>query len=473
MTDTTLTGRTATELAALVKAGHVSAHEVTQQHLAHLAEGGDRFGAFERLRAADALHAADRVDRADAARRIAMPLAGVPIAVKDNVRVAGIPMRQGSRATDASPSRESHPLVARLEAAGAVILGTTRVPELCLWGTSDNAFGVARSPWAPDRTAGGSSGGSAAAVASALVPVAHGNDGLGSIRIPAACCGLVGIKPGHGVVPSALGANSWYDIAENGVLATTVADAALVLSVLADDAALATVEEPREPLRIALAITPPAIGLRVHPEVADRTRAVGDALRALGHFVEPVRPPMPSPLAALAILGTWTAGAAGEVEALFGDDPAALGLLEPRTRAHATAGRIARRLGLAAERHRTSWRAAMDRFLSRYDVLLTPTLAAPPLAADDWRHRGWLANVVANLTVAPYCGPVNFARLPAIAVPAGVHSDGTPASAHMVASAGREPLLLGLAASIERTRPWTRFSPRISHRHAVTPNTRA
>src|SRR5690606_17038967 len=138
---------------------------------------------------------------------------------------------------------------ARLRAAGAIVVGMTRMPELGVWGTSDGATGIARSPWAPERSAGGSSGGSAAAVAAGMVPVAHGNDGLGSIRIPAAACGLFGLKPGPGVVPCGLGPTDWCGLVENGVLATTVEDAALVLSVMAARPDLAAVAEPARPLR--------------------------------------------------------------------------------------------------------------------------------------------------------------------------------------------------------------------------------
>src|SRR6185503_3249450 len=126
-----------------------------------------------------------------------------------------------------------HEVVRRLRGAGAIVVGTTRMPELGIWGITDDEEVVTRNPWRTDRTAGGSSGGSAAAVAAGLVPIAHGNDGLGSVRIPAACCGLVGLKPGRGVVPAGIGATDWFGLVENGILATSVADAALGFAVLA------------------------------------------------------------------------------------------------------------------------------------------------------------------------------------------------------------------------------------------------
>ena len=467
-----LVGRTATELTRLIQSGTVAAGEVLRQHLAHVEATDSAYGAFECLRSDDAARDAARLDALGPGERAALPLAGVPVAVKDNVAVSGLPTRHGSAAVTRPPATHDHPAVTRLRAAGAVIVGKTRVPELALWGTSDNAFGTARSPWDPERTAGGSSGGSGAAVAAAMVPVAHGNDGFGSIRIPAACCGLVGIKPGPGVVPAHIGVEGWYGIAENGALATTVADAALLLSVLAGDPSFAEVTPPARPLRIALAVTPPVPGLTVDGELAAHTREVAEALAREGHHVEEVRPPMPDPLLSLAIIGTWTSGARIEIRGLVEGDPDAWNRLERRTRMHGRVGTVARRLGLADERHRLRWRRLMDAFLERHDVLLTPTLAQPPLYADAWRSRSWIANIVANTRYAPYCGPVNFARLPAIALPAGVHSLGIPSSVHLVGRHGSERVLLGIAAVVERIRPWTRFSPRISHSLPVTHDTR-
>lgn len=458
MPDTTLIGRTAVELARSVRDGDCTAREVAEAHLAHAAMRNPDVGALQLIRHDAALADAARVDRLPVADRL-LPLAGVPVVVKDNVPVAGEPMRVGSLATPASPSTADHPVVTRLRAAGAVVIGLSRVPELCLWGTSDSEFGTARSPWRLDRTAGGSSGGSAAAVAAAMAPIAHGNDGLGSIRIPAACCGVVGIKPGPGVVPAGLGANSWYGIAENGALATTVADAALLLSVLAEAPALASVAPPGARLRIGLAVAPPAIGLRADGVLVAHTRAVAALLEGAGHTVDEMDPPMPSPLQLLAILGTWGAGARTEVDAILDGDPSAWERLQRRTRMHARMGDAARRLGLEHERYRQQWRARMDAALTRHDFLMTPTLARPPVAADGWRHRSWVANLIANLTYTPYCGPVNFARLPAIAVPAGVHPDGTPTSVHLVGRAGSERSLLAIAAQLEQLQPWTRHAP--------------
>jgi amidase len=238
-------GRSAEEIASAVRRGEVEPRLVVQQHLDRIERLNPQLNAFRRIRREEALAEADELaGRADLAE---LPLAGVPIAIKDNVPVAGEQTRLGSAASSESVNAADHPIVARLRAAGAIVVGLTNVPELCLVGMTDSVYGITRNPWDRNRTPGGSSGGSGAAVAAAMVPVAHGNDGLGSVRIPSACCGLVGIKPGTGVVPAANvegGEPPWLGLLENGVLGTTARDAALVLSVMAGAPELADAVPP-------------------------------------------------------------------------------------------------------------------------------------------------------------------------------------------------------------------------------------
>src|SRR5436305_8991369 len=263
---------TATALADAVRRGAVTPRELATEALRRIDRYDEGLGAFQLVRRERCLAEADQVDVA-----VDLPLAGVPIAVKDNVDVAGEPTRDGSLSTPETARDADHEVVRRLRVAGAVVVGKTRVPELCVFGATDSPFGVTRNPWDRDRTPGGSSGGSAAAVAAAMVPVAHGNDGMGSVRIPAACCGLVGIKPGAGVVPVDLGANGWYGMAENGALATTVADAAVLLSVLADRPELRAVASVRA-LRVAVTTNSPLVGLPVDKEYVAAARRAGDLL---------------------------------------------------------------------------------------------------------------------------------------------------------------------------------------------------
>ncbi|MFC7572853.1 amidase family protein [Klenkia terrae] len=191
-----LVGLPATELAARVRSGELSAVEVVRAHLAHIDAVEARIGAYRVLRHDAALAEAAEVDaRPDRAR---LPLAGVPVAVKDNVAVAGETATDGTAAAPAVVAPADHPVVARLRAAGAVVVGITRVPELCVFAATDGPGTVTRNPWDTALSPAGSSGGSAAAVASGGVPLAHGNDGMGSLRLPAAACGLVTLKPGTG-----------------------------------------------------------------------------------------------------------------------------------------------------------------------------------------------------------------------------------------------------------------------------------
>lgn len=448
---------TATAVAESVRAGAVTAADATRYALERIATRDSEVGAFQVVRRDAAVREADAVDARVAAGEH-LPLAGVPIAIKDNVPVTGEPMRDGSAATSAEPQQRDHEVVARLRAAGAVVVGITRVPELCVFGATDSVYGVTRNPWSHGRTPGGSSGGSAAAVAAGIVPVAHGNDGMGSIRIPAACTGLVGIKPGQGVVPCDLGATDWYGLSENGPLATTVADAALVLSVMAGDPALAHVADASDApaLRIAVSTRPPLQGIAVDREHVKALFASAAALLHEGHDVERFEPSYPN-AAAMAGLVRWFAGTAADAEGLDAD------LLEPRVRRHAAIGRAAVDRGLLTDGPRDQWREQALGLLSTYDVLMSPVLAQPPLPAKRWGQESWLANMVANSRYAPFSAAWNVAGFPAMSVPAGVHpTAGTPMSVQLVARPGREATLLSLAASLEKLRPWQRVAPAYS-----------
>jgi amidase len=440
---------TAARTAADVRSGAASARAVAEQALERIEQRDAELGAFQEVRAFAALREADAVDRRE--DRAELPLAGVPVAIKDNVPVAGEPMRCGSQGNDPEPRTDDHEVVRRLRAAGAVVVGITRVPELCVFGDTDSAFGVTRNPWDRSRTPGGSSGGAAAAVAAGMVPVAHGNDGMGSIRIPAACCGLVGIKPGFGVVPAELG-GGWFDMAENGPLATTVEDCALVLSVFAGRPELATVGEPGT-LRLAVSTKAPLAGTPVDRHWAAAARETGVLLREAGHVVRDADPPYGQRLVGAGMV-RWTAGAELDARALADRTK-----LEARTRRHAALGRLALRAGLPREAGRERWRRTAERFFAGHDVLVTPTLAQPPLKAIAWSQRGWLANVWADSHYAPFAAPWNVAGWPAMAVPAGLHPDGLPLSVQLVARPGGEALLLAVAAQLERLRPWQRTAP--------------
>lgn len=436
-------GVSAATIARAVRRGDASASEVVDQHLRHIAGNDGTIGAFRVVRTVNALAEAEIVD--DLPDLSGLALAGVPIAIKENVAVAGERTCLGSAATLRDSAEKDHEVVRRLRGAGAVVVGLTRMPELGLFGTTDDEDVVTRNPWRLDRTAGGSSGGSAAAVASGMVPIALGNDGLGSIRIPAACCGLVGLKPGRGVVPAGLSEHDWFGLIANGVLASTVEDSAIGFAVLAGRTPGPLAEPGR--LRLAVSLRSPVAG--VVPDT-DAKQAVARAVRALvgaGHSAQRAELYYPQTLG-LGTIATWFAAAARDAE------PFDLEELQRRTRRHVLLGRRAERFVREADRQR--WR---DRVLGWFDsgghdLLVTPMLAGAPPRAEMWSRRGWRGNLLGSLRYAPYAAPWNVAGLPAIAVPAGTRRDGLPAAVQIVGPPGSEELLLAVAGQLEQAAPW-------------------
>ncbi|MEH0581504.1 MULTISPECIES: amidase [Streptomyces] len=446
---TSWAGRTAVEIAAAVREKQVTPREVVAEHLARIERLDGRIGAFRAVRAQAALAEADEVAaRGDLA---ALPLAGVPVAVKDNLAVRGESTRVGSAATPDTPAGADHVTVARLRAAGAVVVGLTNVPELCVFGTTEGVHGTARNPWDTSRTAGGSSGGSAAAVAAGMVPIALGNDGMGSLRIPAANCGLVTIKPGRGVVPAGIGDGDWFGMSENGPLATTVGDARLMLSVLAGtDADAVRAEEPGA-LKIAVSVRSPLAGVAVSGPYSGAAREAAGVLVRAGHHVERAEPPYPLSLS-MTSLAHWTAGTAVDAAPL---DPR---LLTRRTRVHAALGRRFMN-GVRDGSAREELRRRLEPFFAEYDVLLTPALARRSPKAAAWHERGWLRNVLVNTNYSPLTPPWNLTGWPAMAVPLGTLPSGAPAAVQLVGRPGSEGELLRVAEQLENLRPWRRTAP--------------
>ncbi|MFI1044555.1 amidase [Streptomyces griseoruber] len=446
---TTWVGRTAVEIAAAVREKRVTPREVVAEHLARIARLDGRIGAFRVVRAEAALTEADEVAaRSDLAE---LPLAGVPVAVKDNLAVRGESTRVGSAATPDTPAGADHVTVARLREAGAVVVGLTNVPELCVFGTTEGVHGTARNPWDTSRTAGGSSGGSAAAVAAGMVPIALGNDGMGSLRIPAANCGLVTIKPGHGVVPAGIGDGDWFGMSENGPLATTVEDARLMLSVLADDTGAVRQDDEPGGLRIAVSVRSPLAGVTVSAPYAAAARDAAGVLMKAGHQVRRADPSFPLSLGVTS-LAHWTAGTAVDAA------PLDARLLTRRTRVHAALGRRFLN-GVRGGSAREELRRRLEPFFEEYDVLLTPALARRSPRSQPWHERGWLRNVLANTNYSPLTPPWNLTGWPAMAVPFGTLPSGAPAAVQLVGRPGSEAELLRVAEQLEGLRPWTRTAP--------------
>jgi amidase len=472
-------GQTAVGIAAAVRTGEVTPLEVADAHLERVAALDDRLGAFHLVRAdqvrAEAVALGDRPDLAE------LPLAGVPVAIKDNVHLDGAPTRHGSKATPAEPAAADAEPVRRLRAAGALLIGKTSVPELCLWPfTESEAFGATRNPWSLLHSPGGSSGGSGAAVAAAMVPLALGADGGGSIRIPASKCGLVGIKPGRGVVPWPPGVSSWLGMSELGPLATTVADLGLCLDVLAGEVRPEGSGEPRRgapdgrgragptdgsgttgfravappdrPLRVGVSAKPAAVGVRVHGEVLAALEATAEALRQAGHRVAAADPPWRNG-DATSFLHRVFLGCAEDAEGL------PLETLEPRTRAEVRVGRVLRRATPAPDGPPARALARYRAWFDDHDVLLSPTLAAPPLRIGAYHGRGLSRTVLGLTGFMPFTPPLNLVGFPAASVPAGFSADGLPIGVQLAAAPGGEALLLSLARQLEILRPWPRHAP--------------
>ncbi|MEU9391144.1 amidase [Streptomyces sp. NPDC048324] len=446
---TSWVGRTAAEIAAAVREKRATPRDVVAEHLARIERLDGRVGAFRVVRAEAALAEADEVaSRPDLAE---LPLAGVPVAVKDNLAVRGESNRVGSAATPEAPAAEDHVTVARLRAAGAVVVGLTNVPELCVFGTTEGVHGTARNPWDLTRTAGGSSGGSGAAVAAGFVPLALGNDGMGSLRIPAANCGLVTIKPGHGVVPAGISDGDWFGMSENGPLATTVEDTRLMLAVLADTDPEAV--RPSEPAmrRIAVSLRSPLAGVTVTRPWTTAARDAAGVLIKAGHQVRRADPPYPLSLSTTS-LTHWTAGTAVDAQDLDRS------LLTRRTRVHAAVGRrFVGRVRTGDSRERL--RRRMEPFFAEYDVLLTPALARRSPKSVAWHERGWLANVLANTNYSPLTPPWNLTGWPAMSVPFGTLPSGAPTAVQLVGQPGSEAVLLEVARQLEELHPWQRTAP--------------
>ncbi|HYI98428.1 MAG TPA: amidase [Thermoleophilaceae bacterium] len=449
--------------AAMVRAGAVSSRELVELYLDRIERLDPQLNSYRVVMAERALTDADQAD----SRRAAgdeRPLLGVPVAIKDNVDVAGEVTTNGT-AAHGPPATQDAELVRRLRAAGCVILGKTTLPELAIMGTTEGpAFGVTRNPWNPDRTPGGSSGGSAAAVAAGLAAAGQASDGAGSIRIPAACCGLFGLKPQRGRVPLAPDdEDHWNGLSVAGAVTHSVLDNALFLDAVAGPGpapggpalerpfADAAKEAPGK-LRIAVSLRPPLLA-RVSPEVRRSIDETAELLRSLGHDVEYVEPPLTEWLSE--VLPRYLKGIESEAAAMARPDR-----LQRRTRGFARLGSLIPRAALdRARRVEASRRERYNQVLEGRDVLITPVMATQQPAAAEWEGRGALRTLIEMTMVYPYCVIWNALGQPAAAVPAGFDGDGMPLSVQLIARPEQDHLLLSLAAQIEAERPWTGARP--------------
>lgn len=436
-------------MASLVRGRHVGPVELIRAHLDRIAERDPAIRAFQVVRRDRALsEAAALADRADLAD---LPLAGVPVAIKDNVAVGGEPTRMGSAATSPAPAQADDELVARLRAAGCIVIGKTNMPELAIWPfTEPTAFEFTRNPWDHSRTPGGSTGGGAAAVAAGMAAIALGSDGGGSIRIPAACCGIFGIKPGPGLVPIAGDQHvHWHGLTAFGPLARTVADAALALDVLAGTTGFRDPQPPDRPLRIAFSASHPLVGAKTAPAVKAALDKAAAVLREAGHELVPRSPAYPATLG-LRFNGRWLAGIAQDAADLD------FSALEPRTQQMAKLGNRLAKRARPASADPFAHRAA--RWFANFDILMTPTLTRGPHRIGNWAGKNWVTTMlgVANWINTPQW---NVAGLPAASLPFGHDDDGLPIGIQLIGQAGADRVVLDLAAQIEQLQPWPQLAP--------------
>ncbi|TCO62566.1 amidase [Actinocrispum wychmicini] len=441
--------------AELIAAGQASSVEVVTEALDRIEKAQPTLNAFRRLRREAALAEAAAADaRIEAGERA--PLLGVPVAVKDDTDIAGEPTAFGC-AGDFPPKAVDGGVVRRLRAAGAVIVGKTNTPEFGQWPfTEGHAFGATRNPWDLGYTPGGSSGGSAAAVAAGLVPAATGSDGLGSIRIPSAWTGLVGIKPTRGLVSSAPQPPAWHGLACHGPLARTVGDAALLLDVIAGTETRMRSAVGRAPgrLRIALALRVPftLAPARLDPEIRTAVIRLGRILARLGHEVR-----LASPNYGLVGLGVFARSLGGLRDAATSVPD--LRLLDKRTQGNRRMGAIASPLVTLSLMHERIERRRVGRIFDTADVVLAPTTATPPTPIGHYDGLSSIGTTRAMIAACPYAWPWNILGLPGINVPAGLTSTGLPIGAQLVGAENTEPMLISLAAQLEKEERWQDRAP--------------
>jgi amidase len=464
----------ALHLASLVRAGELSAIELVDAGLRRITELEPQINAFTHLAAEEALAEAARIEPGDP-----RPFAGVPLAIKDNRPVRGMPLTMCSDLWgDFRPDHDAF-AVRRLREAGFVLVGKTALPENGILPTTESRRnGPTRNPWDLTRTPGGSSGGSGAAVAAGMLPIAHGNDGGGSTRIPAACCGLVGLKPARGRV--SVGPDSGQSfLVGDGVLTRTVADTAAVLDVLAGyepgDATwapppaggfAAAARLPAGRLRIGVALSPALDAVELDPACLSAAQGAAALLESLGHEVEPVDPPWTG----RDLLPDFTrafgpgVGMTVEIGARLAGRAPMESDVEPLTWLMYEHARSQDTLTYLTAQGRLE-RVAREivTALGPYDIVVTPALARRPLAIGEVHGRGpdpW-DHYRRSGAFTPYTAIVNVTGQPAISLPLYHGEDGLPTGVQLIGRPAREDMLLAVASQLEEALPWSERRPRL------------
>ncbi|HLW15823.1 MAG TPA: amidase [Actinomycetota bacterium] len=460
-----LAGLSALELASLLASRHLSPVELIDATYARIDKLNPAVNAFAWLRHDAALEDARAAEKRFAGGD-ARPLEGIPFTAKDLAAIADGPTNEGSRAFEGRRLGVDAGVIARLRAAGAILIGSTTASEFGNRPTTESAlFGATRNPWNLERTSGGSSGGAAVAAALGIAPLNHASDGGGSIRIPAACCGVYGIKPARArITLGPLLGEDWGGLDVAGPITRTVADAALFLDETSGPAPgdpywaapplksfLSAVDE-RAPSTIAVAYE--RDGETVDPECIAKVEETAALLRALGHTVTEAQPdllPLEQPYLVVSTIGIG----------VLDLTPRQLDLLEPRTRVIFDAAREMKAVEYVRALNDMHLQArTVAAFFEEYDGLLTPTFSrpAPPIGEigkdihGAWNdYRNWLC----------WTWPFNVTGQPAASVPAGFSSEGLPIGVQVVGRAADERTVLSLSAQLERARPWIDHRPPI------------
>jgi len=463
MATTDLATAAATELAALIASRQASAVEVTEAVLGRIAAWEPKLNAFVALDAERARAAARAADAATLAGRPLGPLHGVPVTIKDMQAVEGLPTRRGSRLSDPSPAKADAPLVARLRAAGAIILGKTTTTEMGWTAVSHNPLtGATHNPWVHGTTSGGSSSGAASLCGAGCGPLHLGTDGAGSIRLPAHFCGVVGFKPTYGRVPYAPHPNNG-GLSHAGPLTRSIADAALMLSVMAGahaedhttlDGQLPASVTPADPKSLRIAFSPDLGHAKVDPEVAAIVAGAVEKLAALGARVEQVTPAW-GPTGPE--LERWIWGIA--MRANLPRDAAMAAEMDPGLVACARAYEALSFMEAhAATGRRFAYAAAVNGWFAEagFDLIATPSASVAAFPVGRQRPAHWDQHEWDWLTWAEFSYPFNLSHGPAISIPVGFTAAGLPVGLQLAGPRLADVAVLQAAATYLAAYPQAR-----------------
>jgi amidase len=454
----------AARIAEMVRAKEISPSELVELYLGRIAALEPQLNAYRVVLAeqarADAKRAEERLAKGDDA-----PLLGVPVAIKDNIDYAGEVTTHGTAAYGEPATEDSH-VVRRLREAGATVIGKTNLPELAIYGfTESPTFGATRNPWDTSKTTGGSSGGSGAATAAGMCAIAHATDGAGSIRYPAAFCGLFGLKPQRNRISLSPDREHWYGLSVSGCVSRSVIDTALYLDVMSGSVkgdfdapppltrplVEAARSAPRK-LRIACT-TKTATPVKKAPEVLAAYNETIELLRSLGHEVTEAAPPYSR--ARLDFFPMYFRGIRDEGLSLPHSER-----LSDQSKGFVRLGRLFsdRKMGKVRDKMAGAT-AKITQFFRDFDLLLTPATAQPPFEVGKLLGKGALPTMNEMANIYPYGFRWNYTGQPAATIPSGFTDEGLPRSVMLIARPNDEDTLVSLAAQVEAERPWADRRP--------------